>query len=195
MTSEKQKMLSGGLYDPMDPGLVAGRRRARDLCQSLNASPDAAQDERRRILLDLFGRGGDSVWMQPPFFCDYGENIGMAFQIVDDCLDVDATQDEVGKSVGTDVEDGKVTLPVLYAYRNASDAVRGRIRDVYTTPGLKNRVEQLREACDLAGGVDYAHRRAQQLVAGAIERVGALPDSTARRALEGIAGFVLERRW
>ena len=125
----------------------------------------------------------------------FGFEIGLAFQIVDDCLDVDATQEEVGKSVGTDVEDGKVTLPVLYAYRNASEAVRARIRDVYTTPGLKNRVEQLREACDLAGGVDYAHRRAQQLVDSAIERVSALPDSAARRALEGIAGFVLERRW
>jgi octaprenyl-diphosphate synthase len=124
----------------------------------------------------------------------FGAEIGLAFQIVDDCLDVCATQDEVGKSVGTDVEDGKVTLPVLHAYRMASDSVRGRIRDIYTRPGLENRVERLREACDLTAGVDYAHRRAQQLVDGAIERLSVLPESAARRALEGIASFVLERR-
>jgi maltose O-acetyltransferase len=50
----------------MDPGLVAGRTRARDLCQALNATPEAQQDERRRILQQRFGKGGDSVWMQPP---------------------------------------------------------------------------------------------------------------------------------
>jgi maltose O-acetyltransferase len=81
MTSEKQKMLSGELYDPMDPALVAGRRRARDLCRSLNASSDAAQQERRRILRDLFGAGGASVWMQPPFFCDYGSNIELGERV------------------------------------------------------------------------------------------------------------------
>src|SRR5688572_10700300 len=81
MTSEKQKMLSGELYDPMDAALVAGRRRARDLCQALNAGPDAAQDERRRILRDLFASGGESVWMQPPFYCDYGSNIELGERV------------------------------------------------------------------------------------------------------------------
>jgi acetyltransferase-like isoleucine patch superfamily enzyme len=63
MTSEKQKMLSGELYDPMDPVLVAGRRRARDLCQSLNASADAAHDERRRILRGKPIEIGADVWV------------------------------------------------------------------------------------------------------------------------------------
>lgn len=75
MPTERAKMLAGELYDPMDPDLVAARERARDLCQSLNATPEAEQDERRRILRDLFAAGGDTVWMQPPFYCDYGSNI------------------------------------------------------------------------------------------------------------------------
>ncbi len=75
MSSEREKMLAGELYDPLDGVLVAGRNRARDLCQSLNATREADQEERRRILRELFGAGGDSVWMQPPFFCDYGSNI------------------------------------------------------------------------------------------------------------------------
>jgi maltose O-acetyltransferase len=73
--TELEKMLAGELYDPLDPVLVAGRNQARGLCQTLNATREEEQDERRRILVKLFGAGGESVWMQPPFFCDYGSNI------------------------------------------------------------------------------------------------------------------------
>jgi maltose O-acetyltransferase len=75
MPTEREKMLAGELYDPLDPELVRARTRARDLCQDLNATREAQQEERRRILRELFGAGGDDVWMQPPFFCDYGSNI------------------------------------------------------------------------------------------------------------------------
>ena len=81
MTTERGKMLAGELYDPMDPELVAGRARARDLCHALNATREAQQDERRRILRDLFGKGGESVWMQPPFYCDYGTNIELGERV------------------------------------------------------------------------------------------------------------------
>ena len=73
--TEREKMLAGELYDPLDPDLVSGRERARDLCRTLNATREGEQEERRCILRDLFGAGGESVWMQPPFFCDYGANI------------------------------------------------------------------------------------------------------------------------
>lgn len=75
MPTEKDKMLAGELYDPLDVELMRMRERARDLCWELNATRERDQDSRRRILIDLLGSGGDSVWMQPPFFCDYGSNI------------------------------------------------------------------------------------------------------------------------
>jgi maltose O-acetyltransferase len=75
MRSERDKMLAGELYDPLDPELAAARTRARDLCQDLNATRDADESARRRILTELFGQGGGEVWMQPPFYCDYGSNI------------------------------------------------------------------------------------------------------------------------
>jgi maltose O-acetyltransferase len=81
MTSEHDKMLAGQLYDPMDAELVSARARARDLCQALNRTREAQQEERRRLLRDLFGKGGDSVWMQPPFFCDYGANIELGERV------------------------------------------------------------------------------------------------------------------
>ncbi len=74
-------MLAGELYDPLDAELVAGRGRARELCQALNATVEAAQAERRRILQALFGQGGDTVWMQPPFYCDYGTNIELGERV------------------------------------------------------------------------------------------------------------------
>lgn len=81
MNSERDKMLAGQLYDPNDRELVAGRERARDLCQALNASREGDQEPRRRILVELFGAGGDTVWMQPPFFCDYGSNIALGERV------------------------------------------------------------------------------------------------------------------
>jgi maltose O-acetyltransferase len=81
MTTERQKMLAGEPYDPMDPDLVAARTRARDLCQALNATREADEEERRRLVSTLFGAGGDSVWMQPPFFCDYGANIELGERV------------------------------------------------------------------------------------------------------------------
>ncbi len=75
MRTEKEKMLAGELYDPLDAELAALRDVARDLCWDLNATREPDQQSRRDILKQLFGRGGDSVWMQSPFYCDYGCNI------------------------------------------------------------------------------------------------------------------------
>ena len=74
-------MLAGELYDPMDADLVASRARARDLCQAINATREGAHDERRRLVRELFATGGDTVWLQPPFFCDYGSNIELGQRV------------------------------------------------------------------------------------------------------------------
>ena len=81
MTTERQKMIAGEMYDPLDPELVAARTHARDLCRALNATTEAQHEERRVILRTLFGSGGDSVWIQPPFYCDYGSNIDLGERV------------------------------------------------------------------------------------------------------------------
>ena len=98
MHSQRERMLAGELYDPLDPELVAARDRARDLCQALNATREAQQDERRRIVRELFGAGGDTVWMQPPFFCDYGSNILLGERVFFNfnCVVLDVCQVTVG---------------------------------------------------------------------------------------------------
>lgn len=98
MVSEREKMLAGELYDPFDPELVAARNLARDLCQDLNATRESDQEKRRSLLKELFGEGGDSVWMQPPFYCDYGKNIRLGQRVFFNfnCVVLDVCQVTIG---------------------------------------------------------------------------------------------------
>ena len=91
-------MLAGELYDPLDAELCAARERARDLCRELNGTHESQQDERRRILEALFGAGGDSVWMQPPFYCDYGSNIYLGQRVFFNfnCVVLDVCEVRIG---------------------------------------------------------------------------------------------------
>jgi maltose O-acetyltransferase len=98
MASELEKMLAGEMYYSLDPQLVQLRERARDLCWELNATRESEPELRRRLLIDLFGQGGDSVWMQPPFYCDYGSNILLGERVYFNfnCVVLDVCQVRVG---------------------------------------------------------------------------------------------------
>jgi maltose O-acetyltransferase len=98
MQNERNKMLAGELYDPFDAELVTARERARDLCGALNATHESQQAERRCILKELFGAGGDTVWMQPPFYCDYGANIHLGTRVFFNfnCVVLDVCEVRVG---------------------------------------------------------------------------------------------------
>lgn len=74
-------MIAGKMYDASDPDLVARRARARELCRELNASSEADAGVRPRIARSLFASGGDTVRIEPPFYCDYGENIHLGEQV------------------------------------------------------------------------------------------------------------------
>jgi octaprenyl-diphosphate synthase len=125
----------------------------------------------------------------------YGWEIGLAFQIVDDCLDLEGDPEKVGKSLGVDAEDGKITLPILAVYRDADESVREKIREVYTVPDLDRRAARLHDVCDVSLGIEVAMARAKDLVDSAIARVSALPKSASRRALIEIGDYVLVRKW
>lgn len=122
-----------------------------------------------------------------------GRCLGLAFQIVDDCLDLTAREEELGKTVGTDVEDGKVTLPVLHAYRASGEHARAAIRDAYTQPDVPDRRAALFAVCDVSAGVAEAEARARALVDSALEILATLPPSDASRSMEGLFQFVLSR--
>lgn len=129
----------------------------------------------------------------------FGREIGLAFQIIDDLIDIAGDEKTAGKSTGTDVEDGKVTLAVLHTYRDADAKTRAEIRDAYTLPELADapggRLARLRAVADLGPGIEAARGRAAELVESARHRLKRLPEGPWRTALYTLSEFVLERRW
>jgi maltose O-acetyltransferase len=113
--SEKSKMLSGELYDPLDPQLCSERQRCRDLCKRLNDSREDQAQERRMILKELLGAETD-VWIQPPFFCDYGTNISLGSKVFFNfnCVVLDVMKVTIGDNVlfGPSVQLYTATHPV-----------------------------------------------------------------------------------
>ncbi len=101
MVTEKDKMLAGEMYNAADPELADERRRARDLCKSLNDSHDNELELRSQILQDLFGSTGTDVWIEPPFYCDYGSNIFLGNKVYFNfnCIILDPAAVMIGSNV------------------------------------------------------------------------------------------------
>ena len=99
MPSEMDKMLAGELYDPFAPELIQARDRARDLCQILNNTREQDRTIRRQLLTELFAEGGDTAWIQPPFYCDYGSNIYMGKKVFFNfnCVVLDVCRVDIGE--------------------------------------------------------------------------------------------------
>jgi maltose O-acetyltransferase len=123
MRSEKDKMLAGELYDPLDPQLARERRRARDLVKAFNDSRDDEVERRARILRELFGAAGEGLWIEPPFYCDYGTNITLGAKVFFNfnCVVLDPAPVRVGDNVlfGPAVQIYTATHPLSAAGRRA----------------------------------------------------------------------------
>ena len=91
-------MLAGELYDPLDPQLTEERTKARLLLKALNESSEDQPEERSRILKQLIPHAGEGLWLQPPFFCDYGSNmiIGEKVFFNFNCVVLDVAQVTIG---------------------------------------------------------------------------------------------------
>jgi len=119
----------------------------------------------------------------------FGYNLGLAFQIVDDVLDLAGDQAAIGKAVGTDLEGGVLTLPVIHALRHRRWG--GRVRDLVTS-AAPDAVEVAR-VLKRSGSLAYARRRAADCVRAALLHLRMLPPRPERTALERAAAFVLGR--
>lgn len=98
MPTEREKMLAGELYDPLDADLVAERLRAREICFQLNRTGPHDAEERDRLTRDLFGAVGPNLWFEPPFFCDYGTNIRLGERVFFNfnCVFLDVAEITIG---------------------------------------------------------------------------------------------------
>lgn len=101
MSTEKQKMLRGDLYDASDAELTKERKKARLLFKQLNASTDDQQELRQRLLKELIPAQGENLWIEPPFFCDYGTNIIVGDRVFFNfnCTILDVMKVSIGNNV------------------------------------------------------------------------------------------------
>ncbi len=99
--SELDKMLGGALYDASDPELMTMRTRARRLAQAFNVTEPGDRAGRNRLLAELLGAVGERVWIEPPFFCDYGTHIsiGHGVSINFNCVILDCARVRIGDQV------------------------------------------------------------------------------------------------
>ncbi len=125
---------------------------------------------------------------------EYGRNLGLAFQIVDDVLDLTAAEDVLGKPVASDLREGKATLAVIHALERGTGADREAIRTVLADRSF-TRVShaEILEILERHGSIHYAMDTACAYAEAARLSVTELPDSPARRALLWMPGFVTTR--
>jgi octaprenyl-diphosphate synthase len=122
---------------------------------------------------------------------NYGDYLGIAYQIYDDCLDLVGTEGSTGKTVGTDLAKGKLTLPLLHVLAQANDAERERLHTIILHGTEENRTELLAQVVE-RGGLKNAVRRIQSYLDQAVAALQVLPKSSFRDTLEGIPRAVAE---
>lgn len=125
---------------------------------------------------------------------EYGRNLGLAFQIVDDVLDLTATEEKLGKPVASDLREGKATLAVIHALERGTGADREAIRTVLAD-GSFGRVKHgtILEILRRHGSIEYALDAARAYAEAARQSIADLPRNPAHRALLWVPGYVTER--
>ncbi len=121
MKTEKEKMLAGELYDALDPQLSADRTKARLLLKQLNDLREDETEKRIEILNELLPAAGPDLWLQPPFYCDYGTNIKMGEKVFFNfnCVVLDVAEVNIGSRTlfGPNVQIYTATHPLNYKER------------------------------------------------------------------------------
>lgn len=126
----------------------------------------------------------------------FGLEWGMAFQITDDALDLTASASSLGKPIGSDIQTGKVTLPIIHALLRAPETDRRHLEAVLTQTNGDAREDptaDVREILARCGAVDYALSVARARAERAAAALGPLHDSPARSSLHGLVEFVTMR--
>ncbi|MHC1730029.1 MAG: polyprenyl synthetase family protein [Syntrophobacteraceae bacterium] len=126
----------------------------------------------------------------------YGHNLGIAFQLIDDTLDYTGEEEELGKPVGNDLQEGKATLPLIHTFRNAKAAEQLRLRQIFSSDeqiGTKE-IKEIKQLVLRAGGIDYTYNQACAHSQRAKEAISIFPEGPGKQILDDIADYVLCRR-
>lgn len=122
----------------------------------------------------------------------YGDALGIAFQLMDDLLDYSGDAAEMGKNVGDDLAEGKPTLPLIYTMRNGTAEQAALVRSAIQKGGTDD-IAPIRAAVTDSGALDYTARLANEHADRAVALLAALPPSVYRESLEQLARFAVKR--
>jgi len=181
--------------------MIEGELIQADRSGDLDLDEEGYLEIARRKTADLFSGccrvgalvGGQSSEGEEAL-ASFGLNLGMAFQIVDDLLDLTASESTLGKPVASDLREGKVTLPLIYLLRRADPGVRAKVAAVLED-GTFGRVgrEEILELVLRAGALEQARALAQDYAKRAGAALAGFPASPALACLEDLPGFVVRR--
>jgi octaprenyl-diphosphate synthase len=125
---------------------------------------------------------------------DFGENLGMAFQIADDLLDYREEKETTGKPSGLDLREHKVTLPLIYALREMSPSSRKEVERLFGSETVTDEdIASVVRIVEENGGFDYARERGDEYAEKAHDALANLPDTVARSSLTASISYVMER--
>ena len=124
----------------------------------------------------------------------YGRNLGVAFQLIDDALDYAGDQTRLGKSVGDDFREGKITLPVVLSYRRGNDEERAFwVRTLQEGDIQDNDLQRAMDLMATHGAIDDSIKRAKHYGAIAQDALAIFPDGIAKSALMDVVSFCINR--
>ncbi len=125
---------------------------------------------------------------------NFGESIGIAFQIRDDVLDYEGSSSLIGKPVGGDIKEKKITLPLIYSLNQVNGGEADRIKRLIRNGAKKDSVNEIMEFVRKNKGIDYALEQANLYSIRAKESLKIIPDSQSKIALEAVVDYVIERK-
>ncbi len=124
----------------------------------------------------------------------YGQHLGIAFQLIDDALDYKASKEELGKNLGDDLAEGKPTLPLIYAIQNGNESEAKIIIDAIKN-GDRNVFNEVYAVVQNTKAIAYTEQRANEEAQKAIDALNVLPDSEYKEALTLLAKFSVQRNY
>jgi octaprenyl-diphosphate synthase len=127
---------------------------------------------------------------------DFGFNLGIAFQLMDDTLDYVSEEATLGKAIGKDLNEGKITLPLIQTLRTCSKAERDHLTPIILDPNRRQEdLGYLLKMVKSCGGIEYTTQRAEEFVAKAHSSLSLFPSSQEKEALLAVSDYTIRRKW
>lgn len=177
-----------------------------EVLQLMNCNdPDITEDDYMQVIYSKTARLFEAASHASAILCgatpeqeqafqDYGRYLGTAFQLIDDLLDYDADNTQLGKNTGDDLDEGKPTLPLLHAMHHGIETESQLIRQAIEKGNGRHLLDTVLKTMKQCGSLEYTRQKAEEEADKAIEALAIIPDSSYKDALIGLAHVAVQRQ-